>query len=258
MSTASRVLAVARAELGTREHPPGSNRVKYSDWYGLVGAWCAMFVSWVADQADAADLIPRHAWTPSGAAWFRGRGQWGTQPRPGALVFFEWPGMGRISHVGFVEAVHADGSITTIEGNTDVAGGRTGGQVMRQRRSQYIAGYGYPAYALEDAAAPVRPLPEHTPSPAPAPAPTTRRLKVDVIDLSRVRRGRPATYVRNMKRQVKALQRLLGFTGKDVDGIGGPNTAEELERRQRAARVTGDRQFGPVTAEAFLAGRGIS
>lgn len=41
-------------------------------------------------------------------------------------------------HTGFVERVNHDGTLSTIEGNTDAAGGRTGGQVMRQTRP---AGY---------------------------------------------------------------------------------------------------------------------
>ena len=96
--------------------------------------------------AGAAALIPKHAYTPSGAAWFRERGQWGTQPRIGAIVYFQWPSMNRIAHVGIVESVRGDGGVVVIEGNTDSKGGRTGGKVMRQVRRANIAGYGYPAY----------------------------------------------------------------------------------------------------------------
>lgn len=37
MATAERVLDIARAELGTKESPAGSNRTKYGKWYGLDG-----------------------------------------------------------------------------------------------------------------------------------------------------------------------------------------------------------------------------
>src|SRR5207249_4164259 len=50
-------------------------------------------------------------------------------------------------HVGLVEAVRADSSIVTIEGNTDERGGGSGGKVMRHVRRANIAGYGYPQYA---------------------------------------------------------------------------------------------------------------
>ena len=35
--TAKRILDTAMAELGYRESPPGSNRTKYGNWYGLDG-----------------------------------------------------------------------------------------------------------------------------------------------------------------------------------------------------------------------------
>lgn len=161
MATVAAVLDVARAQLGTAESPAGSNRVKYNDWYygrpvtGAAYPWCAVFVSWVAAMAGAAALIPKHAYTPTGAAWFAKRGQWGSTPRVGAVVYYANFGLGRISHVGIVETVHPDGSWTAIEGNTDASGSRTGGQVMRQRRRSVGdgGGFGYPAYDVESAAA---------------------------------------------------------------------------------------------------------
>ena len=45
MTTADKVLAIARAELGTKESPAGSNRVKDGIWFGMPGqSWCMMFV----------------------------------------------------------------------------------------------------------------------------------------------------------------------------------------------------------------------
>ena len=53
-----KIAQIARAEvdeLDSMENPMGSNRTKYNDWfYGRAGAeapWCAIFVSWCADQA---------------------------------------------------------------------------------------------------------------------------------------------------------------------------------------------------------------
>src|SRR5262245_10969388 len=34
-------LELAVTQLGIKESPSGSNQVKYSDWYGMVGPWCA-------------------------------------------------------------------------------------------------------------------------------------------------------------------------------------------------------------------------
>ncbi|MDP8929180.1 MAG: CHAP domain-containing protein, partial [Actinomycetota bacterium] len=122
MATVQQVLDIARKELGTHEHPPGTNRVKYCDWYGVVGPWCAMYLSWVFHQAGMslpASTSKGFAYTPAGAAWFRKQNRWTQQPRPGDVVFFDFPsdGVNRISHVGLVEEVRADGSILAIEGN---------------------------------------------------------------------------------------------------------------------------------------------
>lgn len=147
-ATATQVLRLARSQLGYREGP--NNDTKYGRWYGQNHQpWCAMFISWLARFGDAATIIPKHAYTPSGAKWFKDRGRWGTKPRVGAIVYFNFPGDGvdRISHVGIVEKVNADGSIITIEGNTNDSGSREGNGVYRKQRRVGIVGYGYPDYA---------------------------------------------------------------------------------------------------------------
>lgn len=154
--TAERIVAVARSQLGTVESPPNSNEQKYGRAYGMPRvAWCAQFVWWTFREAGLAHLIPKTAYTPTFAQWFKQRGQWGTQPRPGAVVFFDFPGDGvnRISHVGIVEAVNRDGTVTCIEGNTSPGTGgsqRDGGGVWRRNRRAGIVGYGYPAYSATD------------------------------------------------------------------------------------------------------------
>jgi surface antigen len=132
VTTVAQVAAVLRAELGTKEVP--DNKTKYGAWYGMNGvAWCDIFQSWAFNQVGALDLIGgKNSYTPTHAAWFQKKGQWDRTPHVGDLVFFDWGT--RIAHVGWVESVVSGGFIS-IEGNTDVHGGRTGGQVMRQRRS---------------------------------------------------------------------------------------------------------------------------
>ena len=152
MTTAADVLATARSQIGTVEQPAGSNRTPYGAAYGGDGdAWCAKFVWWVFRQSLASGLIPKASYTPTFAQWFRDHGQWGSAPRPGAVVFFDFPNdrVFRISHVGLVEAVNGDGSITTIEGNTTSGRGglqRDGDGVWRRVRRVGIVGYGYPHY----------------------------------------------------------------------------------------------------------------
>lgn len=55
-------IKVARSQLGYKEQPENLN--KYGKWYGMNGvAWCAIFVSWCAQQAGIIDtIVPRYHW----------------------------------------------------------------------------------------------------------------------------------------------------------------------------------------------------
>jgi surface antigen len=144
--TVEGVLRAARSQLGITEQPPGSNRVRYNDWAGVPpGPWCAAFACWALDQGGALD-VEKFVYCPYGVTEYAADGRYGHTPRLGATVFFQWPGEVRACHVGLVEAIRSDGSIVTIEGNTDDAGGGSGGKVMRHVRRAFILGYGYPRY----------------------------------------------------------------------------------------------------------------
>lgn len=84
--------------------------------------------------------------------WFVKKGQgvsWRQTPKRGDIVFFDFNGKHtKRTHVGIVEKVNADGSLTTIEGNTSVSSNDNGGAVMRRTRWPYqVTRYGRPAYA---------------------------------------------------------------------------------------------------------------
>lgn len=84
--------------------------------------------------------------------WFVAKGQsvsWRQTPKRGDIVFFDFSGKHTSrTHVGIVEKVNADGSITTIEGNTSVTSNDNGGAVMRRTRWPYqVTRYGRPSYA---------------------------------------------------------------------------------------------------------------
>lgn len=133
MATKTQVLNHFRSELGTVEGPR-NNETEYAAEAGHAPylAWCATFV--VAMFRRAGMTLPSEsAWTPSMLNGLKGREING--PRPGALAFLYFRRLGRVAHVGIVESVRADGRFVTIEGNTDVRGGRTGGRVMRKVRS---------------------------------------------------------------------------------------------------------------------------
>lgn len=151
--SAQDVLALAASQIGYVETP--RNRTKFGQWYGLDGSpWCAQFVSWVFYNRGIplpASTGKGFAYTPAGAAWFQRLSRWTHTPAPGHVVFYDFPGDGvnRISHVGIVERVNGDGSITAIEGNTSsgTGGSQTnGGGVYRRSRRVGIVGYGIPPY----------------------------------------------------------------------------------------------------------------
>lgn len=129
MPTRSQIIATARAELGTGENPPGSNRNKYTDWYGWgPAAWCAIYTAWVYRQHSVSlrELFTQ-AWpaTMAGAEAAKRKGLWrpgiaGAQP--GDLVYFLLPGgdPGWVNHTGLYVGA-AGGSVVTIDGNASNA-----------------------------------------------------------------------------------------------------------------------------------------
>jgi hypothetical protein len=233
------LLSVARTQIGTTETPPGSNHTKYGVWYGMDGvAWCAEFVSWCADQVGLikAGVIPKHAYTPSGAAWFQSRGQWGTTPKVGALAYYNISGLGRISHVGIVESVNPDGSFLAIEGNTNGAGSRVGGEVWRQKRRNMGpgGGFGYPKYPV-------------APEPAAAARPAGPAYPGSVL-----KRGSKGDAVRTM--QARLNLHLVNGYGKGIstDGDFGPATEAAVRWYQECRHgapfnLSVDGVVGPAT-----------
>jgi hypothetical protein len=83
-----------------------------------VGPWCAYFVSWVSRQAGIplGEQGQGFGAVSAVSAWAQRTGRsepaGGYQPRPGDLIL--WGG----KHMGLVESVAADGTLTTIEGNS--------------------------------------------------------------------------------------------------------------------------------------------
>jgi hypothetical protein len=118
-----RALAAAESQVGVAEQPPGSNDGPQLATYrsAVAGAapgepWCAYFASWAAQQAGA----------PLGANgqglgsvseitdWAAATGRLlptSATPQPGDLILFG------DRHVGLVESVNQDGTLTTVEGN---------------------------------------------------------------------------------------------------------------------------------------------
>lgn len=157
MATAEKVLGIARRELGTREEPAGSNRVKYNTWYygrevsGRAYPWCMTFVQWCFHQAGVS-LPLRTASCGALMSAARRAGMWVSGGyRPGDVVIYDFPGGAATDHTGIIEGVTASG-VVAIEGNTSQAGSQSnGGQVCRKTRpARQIVGAVRPKFEEED------------------------------------------------------------------------------------------------------------
>ena len=160
---ASEVIDLAEKQVGISEGKGG--QTKFHDWYvstphakatakrdggfsvkAYNGAqWCDMFVSWLGAQTGTKNM-GWDAYTVKHATWFKKTDRWGKTAKPGAVVFFDWKNgsrgtIGGIDHVGLVVKDNGDGTVKTIEGNTD-------DKVQKKTRSKsQVVGYGYPDYA---------------------------------------------------------------------------------------------------------------
>lgn len=141
-------LSIALGEVGEKEDPPGSNRGPRVDVYVKAAGldpqggypWCACFVSWAIREAMLRMGGP-YRWRGSASVanlLKRNRFAAVPLPRPGD-VFIHLGDGNSGNHCGFVTAVSAGGALATLEGNTDVHGSRTGGQVMHQNRPAHYA-----------------------------------------------------------------------------------------------------------------------
>ncbi len=128
------IAALASAELGVAEQPPGSNDAPRIAEYRTATAgaaagqpWCAYFTSWVAARAgvpigpDGQGL----GYVPTVKQWAEQTGRYipaGTgSPQVGDLVVFDRGGDGVLDHIGVVTGASPDGSIQTVEGNSSNA-----------------------------------------------------------------------------------------------------------------------------------------
>ena len=99
----------------------------YWRWYGFSSHvdWCAVFVSWCAEQSGLLDdgSMPKFAVCDDGIRWFIEKGRWfnrNIEPNPGMIIFFDWNQDGRSDHVGIIQRCE-DGLVYTIEGNSNDA-----------------------------------------------------------------------------------------------------------------------------------------
>ena len=112
------LVAIARSQIGNE------GGETYWLWYGFDHHvdWCAIFVSWCAEQAGLLETgdLPKYAVCDDGIRWFIEKGRWyrsTIKPQPGMIIFFDWDNDGRAEHTGIVEKCE-NGLVYTIEGNS--------------------------------------------------------------------------------------------------------------------------------------------
>lgn len=238
MPTVDAVLNAARSKIGLGENPPGSNHNDITQWYGVDGPWCAMFVSWVlahggfSNDGGATLRVPgvvettTHGWAyvPYLLNNFRDAGRTTMTPEPGMIVTFVWNSDTVPDHTGLVESVNADGSFVSIEGNHN-------DQVQRVNRLMSVVD-AFCTLPYDGAPAPAQD--QTTPPPGVPPFPGYCSMG-SVDDATR-----------------KVQQRLKDRGWNiDVDGAFGPETRRIVQAFQAAEHLDVDGIVGPVTWNAL-------
>ena len=229
--TAEQVLTIARAELGQHESG-GANEIKYNyDYWGRGGAdlpWCVVFLWWCFRKAGV--TFPNTAHCNGVRDYAKSVGRWvqgGYQP--GDCVIYDYDGDNSGDHIGIVEAVNPDGTLTTIEGNYADSVARV------RRRSNEIDGAYRPDYSGADASptAPVQTVTTYS-------KPTQTMLAA----LPLLKRGHKGD-------AVWSLQTLLCT---DADGRFGPETDKLVRAFQKEAGLEADGEVGALTWAKLIGG----
>lgn len=145
MTSATSLIEIATSQVGVKESPANSNKVKYWDYYkehtganyqGL--AWCAAFVAYCMSECGAWSFTKdegRFRSCPKLVTWAKNNSQWldrTSSPAPGDLIIFS--NKVEACHVGIVVSLSGS-TINTIEGNTSQTSNDNGGAVMKRERS---------------------------------------------------------------------------------------------------------------------------
>lgn len=157
--TAKKIIKNAIQEIGVKEKPANSNKVKYNTWFykkevsGASYPWCCAFICWLFYTSGASNLFcngARVAYCPTVESYYKNKKRWypNTKGKKGDLCLMDF-GKGRASHIGIVEKKNSDGTYTVIEGNTSVSSNDNGGSVMRRVRAKsVIRGFARPEYKI--------------------------------------------------------------------------------------------------------------
>jgi len=225
----NKFLQIANSQVGYKEQKDGST--KYGEWYGIPkGNWCAMFVSWCANQTGVLNTkIPKYAGCGDGVRWFKARNQWTTIPKAGDILFIK-PTSPKYtsSHTGIVYEVNGN-KITTIEGNYN----NKVSKVTRKINATNILGFGSVVWGDKNTYNGDFPkLPKRGYFYCKYDEKRQRYLHID--------RGV----------EVKKLQQFLNWvldSHISVDGEYGLNTKNAVIKFQKLVGISADGQFGKVS-----------
>jgi hypothetical protein len=238
--TADKILAKAISQIGVKENPSGSNKVKYNtEYYGTVVSgsaypWCCAFVWWVFKECGASSLFNggnKTAYCPTVESYYKSIGRWYTSnAKKGDLVLFDFGGNGVSEHIGILEKVNSDGTYSVIEGNTSVTSNDNGGNVMRRTRyKSQIKGFARPKYEGSTTT-------------------TSGGGSTVNITLTMLEKGSKGAEVKTLQRLLNALDYSCG----KVDGDFGNGTLAAVKAFQKAKGLGVDGIVGTNTWNSIL------
>ena len=242
-ATAEEIIKLAESQVGVKEYPMNSNKVKYNTAYykrevsGSAYPWCCAFIWWLFNELESNDLFyggKQTAYCPTLRSYHK-KQKVTKDYKPGDIIFFNFSGGSVAKHVGLCVDYNATkGTITTIDGNTGTNNEANGGCVMYRTRSIKYVLDGY--------------RPDYTSSKEEKNNNETVR-KVYQINVPLLQEGDEGA-------DVKSLQILLtghGYKAKD-DGKFGPATKKQLLAYQKKKKLTQDGMCGPQVWRSFIGG----
>ena len=241
-------------------------------------AWCDVFTDWCFVQAFGVDkakqLLCQTSSRTLGAGckysmnYYKADGQFYTDPQPGDQIFFYTSDKSNIAHTGIVYKVD-DVYVYTIEGNTNPGSEieSNGGMVCEKKYAKVykrIAGYGRHNYysnisenpavyiptvlewqkaAMADGFKPPKYFPKYG-------ADGKWGKECEATAKKAIVKKQTIGY--KYPELTKIVQKVIGLTGKDVDGKCGSATRDAIKVYQKAHGLTADGCVGLDTWKCML------
>lgn len=137
----NKAVEIAISQIGQQEKPLGSNwGHPVQDYLASTGinfpaSWCMAFVYWCFNEASKQLTVTNPLFKTAGVLneYTTDKSNHITDPVQIGDIFIMDFG-GGLGHTGIVEKINSDGSLGTIEGNTNDTGSREGIEVARKTR----------------------------------------------------------------------------------------------------------------------------